>query len=77
MDSSYKIKGKKNLHILDYGGWNGWLSNYLSQKGHQLVTTDLFIDEFDGRFNTVLNFFGQGNFFFSKKMTDIVDGSVD
>jgi len=43
-----KIKGRKNLHILDYGGWNGWLSNYLSQKGHQLVTTDLFIDEFDG-----------------------------
>jgi phenylacetate-coenzyme A ligase PaaK-like adenylate-forming protein len=35
------------------------------------------IDKIYGRFNAVLNFFGQRNFFFSKKMTDIVDGSVD
>ena len=42
------LKNRKNLHILDYGGWNGWLSNYFAQKGHQVVTTDIFIDEYDG-----------------------------
>lgn len=43
-----RIKGRKNLDILDYGGWNGWLSNYFTKKGNRLVTTDIFIDEFDG-----------------------------
>ena len=44
-----KICGKrKELKILDFGGWNGWMSNYLTSKGHYLVVTDIFLDEFDG-----------------------------
>lgn len=44
-----KIIGKKKqLSILDIGSWNGWLSNYLSSKGHYVVSTDIFSDEFDG-----------------------------
>ncbi|WP_339833383.1 methyltransferase domain-containing protein [uncultured Flavobacterium sp.] len=44
-----KICGtRKELRILDIGGWNGWLSNYLTMKGHTSVTTDIFIDRFDG-----------------------------
>jgi hypothetical protein len=36
------------LRVLDIGGWNGWLSNYLAVKGHSVVTTDIFMDRFDG-----------------------------
>lgn len=43
-----KIKNKKNLKILDVGSWNGWLSNYLSNKGHQVTALNLFMDEYDG-----------------------------
>lgn len=43
-----RIKNKKKLKILDVGSWNGWLSNYLSQKGHDITAVNLFIDEYDG-----------------------------
>lgn len=39
---------RKELKILDFCGWNGWLSNYLSGKGHNVITTDIFINKFDG-----------------------------
>ena len=42
------IGKRKNLHILDAGTWNGWLSNYLSKQGQNLVGTGIFTDEFDG-----------------------------
>ncbi len=42
------IEGKTNLKILDVGAWNGWLSNYLTKKNHQLVALDLFTDKYDG-----------------------------
>lgn len=41
-------KNKTNLKILDFGAWNGWLSNQLSAKNHTLTATDIFVDEFDG-----------------------------
>lgn len=41
-------KNKTSLKILDIGAWNGWLSNCLAQKGHQVVATDIFSDEYDG-----------------------------
>ena len=42
------IKGKTSLNVLDVGAWNGWLSNYLAKKNHNLVALDLFIDIYDG-----------------------------
>lgn len=42
------IEGKTSLNILDVGAWNGWLSNYLAKKNHNLVALDLFIDIYDG-----------------------------
>ncbi len=39
---------KTSLKVLDIGGWNGWLSNYLTLKGHSVVVTDIFLDTFDG-----------------------------
>jgi 2-polyprenyl-3-methyl-5-hydroxy-6-metoxy-1,4-benzoquinol methylase len=43
-----KIKDKNQLNILDVSSWNGWLSNYLSEKGHKVSALNLFIDEYDG-----------------------------
>lgn len=43
-----KIGNTQNLKILDVGSWNGWLSNYLTKKGHQVTALNLFIDEYDG-----------------------------
>lgn len=42
------IARRKNLKILDIGCWNGWLCNYLTEKGHRVVGVDVFTDELDG-----------------------------
>ena len=42
------INYKHNLSILDIGSWNGWLSNYLSKKGHEVIATNIFTDEING-----------------------------
>ena len=34
--------------ILDFGAWNGWLSNRLAASGHQITAIDYFVDEYDG-----------------------------
>ncbi len=34
--------------ILDIGAWNGWLSNQLAARGHQVTAADFFIDPYDG-----------------------------
>ncbi|PQJ79349.1 class I SAM-dependent methyltransferase [Polaribacter porphyrae] len=42
------IENRTHLEILDVGCWNGWLCNYLSQKGHNLTGINFFKDEIDG-----------------------------
>ena len=42
------INNRKELKILDIGSWNGWLSNYLTKKGHDLVAVNMFTDPTDG-----------------------------
>jgi 2-polyprenyl-3-methyl-5-hydroxy-6-metoxy-1,4-benzoquinol methylase len=44
----YLIGNKPNLSVLDIGSWNGWLSNYLSKRGHEVISTNIFIDEING-----------------------------
>jgi SAM-dependent methyltransferase len=34
--------------VLEIGGWNGWLSSWLSRKNCQIVTADIFSDETNG-----------------------------
>lgn len=43
-----QILPKNRLKILEIGAWNGWLSNFLTEKGHSITTVDYFINEFDG-----------------------------
>ena len=45
--SSY-INDRENLDILDVGCWNGWLSNHFSKRRHNLIATNIFIDEING-----------------------------
>ena len=42
------ISGKTGLEVLNYGSWNGWLSNQLVLKGHKVTAIAYFIDEYDG-----------------------------
>lgn len=42
------LAGRKNQQILEIGAWNGWLSNWLTQQGHQVTAVDYFSDEYDG-----------------------------
>jgi 2-polyprenyl-3-methyl-5-hydroxy-6-metoxy-1,4-benzoquinol methylase len=42
------LKGRSKLEILNYGSWNGWLSNRLVLDGHRVTAIGYFIDEFDG-----------------------------
>ncbi|MBD09156.1 MAG: hypothetical protein CMC68_00155 [Flavobacteriaceae bacterium] len=42
------IHNNQQLEILDIGSWNGWLCNYLSEKGHNLTGINFFDDEYDG-----------------------------
>ena len=39
---------KQPLKILDLGAGNGWLSNRLSERGHQLAAVDLLTNAWDG-----------------------------
>jgi HemK-related putative methylase len=39
---------KRPLGILDLGAGNGWLSNRLAMRGHDVVAVDLTTNEFDG-----------------------------
>ena len=39
---------KRPLRILDLGAGNGWLSNRLAARGHQLAAVDLAVNERDG-----------------------------
>ncbi len=39
---------KKVLRILDLGAGNGWLSNRLAERGHQVAAVDLTTNDFDG-----------------------------
>ena len=36
------------LTVVDLGAGNGWLSNWLSARGHQLFAVDLMTNDFDG-----------------------------
>lgn len=38
----------QSLKILDLGAGNGWLSNRLSLRGHNLTAVDLVVNSFDG-----------------------------
>lgn len=42
------LKNKNGLDVLNYGSWNGWLSNQLVMRGHQVTAIGYFADEFDG-----------------------------
>ncbi|MGM5470915.1 class I SAM-dependent methyltransferase [Flavobacteriaceae bacterium LMO-SS05] len=44
----FLIDKRQNLKILDIGSWNGWLSNYQSKKGHEVVATNIFVDGING-----------------------------
>ncbi|MES2515728.1 MAG: methyltransferase domain-containing protein [Bacteroidota bacterium] len=35
-------------HVLEIGGWNGWLTNYLSKTNAIVITADIFDDEYNG-----------------------------
>jgi 2-polyprenyl-3-methyl-5-hydroxy-6-metoxy-1,4-benzoquinol methylase len=35
-------------HLLEIGGWNGWLTNHLSKSGAKIITADIFDDEHNG-----------------------------
>lgn len=37
-----------NSCVLEIGGWNGWLTNYLSKAGANIITADVFDDEHNG-----------------------------
>lgn len=39
------IRSKSALSILEIGPWNGWLSNQLSEAGHDVVAVDYFLEE--------------------------------
>lgn len=41
-------KTKRALQILDLGAGNGWLSNRLALRGHQVAAVDLMVNDFDG-----------------------------
>ncbi len=42
------LSGLSAQRILDIGAWNGWLSNQLAARGHQVTAADYFIDPYDG-----------------------------
>lgn len=42
------LAGRGRQRVLDFGAWNGWLSNRLAIQGHQVTAIDYFVDEFDG-----------------------------
>ena len=42
------LRDRGRLRILDFGAWNGWLSNRLAAQGHDVTAIDYFVDEFDG-----------------------------
>lgn len=42
------LKGRKNLKILNFGSWNGWLSNHLVKWGHHPLAIAYFADQYDG-----------------------------
>jgi SAM-dependent methyltransferase len=41
-------ENKNSLQILDLGAGNGWLSNHLASRGHEVAAVDLTINDFDG-----------------------------
>ncbi|MCB0201620.1 MAG: methyltransferase domain-containing protein [Anaerolineae bacterium] len=45
---SQLLAGRSRQRILDFGAWNGWLSNRLAKQGHHVTAIDYFVDEFDG-----------------------------
>lgn len=42
------IDANDQLTILDIGAGNGWLSNRLAERGHELIAIDLQTNDFDG-----------------------------
>jgi ubiquinone/menaquinone biosynthesis C-methylase UbiE len=38
----------KHLRIVDMGAGNGWLSNRLTSRGHEVASIDLTVNDFDG-----------------------------
>jgi SAM-dependent methyltransferase len=42
------IHGAECCRVLDFGAWNGWLSNRIAGDGHSVLATDVFVDEIDG-----------------------------
>jgi len=41
-------KNRDPLRILDLGAGNGWLSNRLASRGHDVAAVDLTVNDFDG-----------------------------
>ena len=41
-------ENSKSLRILDLGAGNGWLSNRLALRGHDVIAIDLMTNDFDG-----------------------------
>lgn len=42
------LKDRQGLRILNFGSWNGWLSNRLVEMGQNVTAISYFIDEYDG-----------------------------
>lgn len=42
------LAGRQGLRVLNYGSWNGWLSNHLVKWGHQALAISYFADPHDG-----------------------------
>lgn len=43
-----QLRQRKKVRILNHGSWNGWLSNHLTNWGHEVTAIGYFIDEYDG-----------------------------
>ncbi|WP_367389537.1 class I SAM-dependent methyltransferase [Lewinella sp. LCG006] len=42
------LAGQQQLRVLNFGSWNGWLSNNLVKWGHQPLAIAYFADKYDG-----------------------------
>jgi len=71
------LAGRKQQRILDIGAWNGWLSHWLTKKGHQVTAVDYFIDKYDGL--QAMNFYKERWQAIQMDLTDlgVINGRFD